>query len=272
METGKYRTLERLTIVNIRKLKSFLAEPLTAGLDVDDPRTTELRVQILNGKPLLRRVYDDWYTMIKARIPDGEGGVLELGSGSSYFRKFVPEVIQSEVFACSNADIVADACHLPFSSGSLKAIVMTDVFHHIPRADAFLREAARCLRSGGRILMIEPWVSLWSKLIWKRHPEPFVPETSTWELPKGGPLSGANIALPWVVFVRDRKLLAERFPELVVEEVIPIMPFSFLLSGGLSFRSPVPATAYPLLQGMERMLSPWMDRIAMFALFGIVRK
>jgi SAM-dependent methyltransferase len=254
------------------KLSSVLAEPLTQGLNVDDPRTTELRIQILDRKPLVRRIYDEWYGMLKARIPDGPGGVLELGSGSGYFRKFFPEVIQSEVFPCSNADIVADGCHMPFRSGSLKAIVMTDVFHHIPSVDAFLREAARCLRPGGRIVMIEPWVSLWSTLIWKFHPEPFVPEASTWEIPKGGPLSGANIALPWVVFVRDRELLAERFPEFEVGEVLPMMPISFLVSGGLSFRSPVPAAAYPLLRGMERMFAPCMDRIGMFALFGIGRK
>jgi SAM-dependent methyltransferase len=253
------------------KLASFLAEPLTRGLHVDDPRTTELRLQILNRKPLVRRIYDDWYRMIRARIPDGGGGVLELGSGSGYLRKFVPEVIQSEVLPCSNADILVDACRMPFSSGSLKAIAMTDVFHHIPCADAFLRESSRCLRPGGRIIMIEPWVSLWSRVIWKRHWEPFVPEAPSWEIPRGGPLSGANGALPWVVFVRDRKLLAAKFPEFTIEETLPMMPVSFLISGGLSFRSPVPAGAYPLLQGIERMLSPWMDRLGMFALFRIVK-
>jgi SAM-dependent methyltransferase len=253
-------------------LKSFLAEPLTANLNVDDPRTTESRIQILNRKPFVRRIYDEWYSMIQERIPKGGGSVLELGSGSGYFRKFVPGVIQSEVFPCSNVDIVADACQMPFSSASLKAIVMTDVFHHIPRAQSFFRDAARCLRPGGRIVMIEPWVSRWSKVIWSRHWEPFVPQTSSWELPSGGPLSGANIALPWVVFVRDRDLLVERFPEFTVDEIVPMMPISFLISGGLSFRSPVPAAAYPMIRWIENVFSPWMDRIAMFALFVVVRK
>lgn len=254
------------------KLKCWLLEPLTADLDVDDPHTTELRIEILSRKPLVRRIYDDWYRLIRARVPDGEGAVLELGSGSGYLRKFIPDVIQSEVFVCSNADIVLDACHLPIASGALKAIVMTDVFHHIPRAEAFLREAARCLRPGGRIIMIEPWVSLWSKLIWKLHPEPFVPETCNWEFPKAGPLSGANIALPWVVFVRDRKLFAEKFPEFAVDEVLPMMPISFLVSGGLSFRSPFPASAYPVMTRIERTLSRWMSDVGMFALFRVVRK
>jgi ubiquinone/menaquinone biosynthesis C-methylase UbiE len=43
---------------------------------------------------------------------------------------------------------------------------MTDVFHHIPKPEAFLKEASRCLRPGGRIVMIEPWICGWSKLVY----------------------------------------------------------------------------------------------------------
>src|SRR6266700_3305568 len=102
----------------LRLIKSLLAEPLTRGLDVDDPKTTELRLQILKSKRLVRLIYDDWYRLILARIPEGGGSVLELGSGSGYLRDFIPELIQSEVFPCSNADLLADGCSLPFSAGS----------------------------------------------------------------------------------------------------------------------------------------------------------
>ena len=63
----------------------------------------------------------------------------------------MPDAIQSEVFLCRNVNLVADARRLPFPDGGLKAIVMTDVFHHIPNAEEFLREAVRCLRPEGRI-------------------------------------------------------------------------------------------------------------------------
>jgi SAM-dependent methyltransferase len=250
-------------------LTSLLAEPLTRGLDVDDPKTTELRLQILQNKPFVRRIYDDWYRMICARIPAGSDSVLELGSGSGYFGRFLSGVIQSEVFFCSNVDLVADACHIPFRCGSLRAIVMTDVFHHIPSVDSFLSEANRCLHVGGRIVMVEPWVSHWSRVIWRLHPEPFQPESSSWDIPRGGPLSGANIALPWIVFVRDRSRLLALHPEFEVKEVIPFMPFSFLISGGLSMKSLLPAVSYGLLKKVESILTPWMNQIALFALFAI---
>lgn len=253
-------------------LKSVLAHPLTKGLDLDDPRTTELRLDIVRSKPFLRNIYDDWYRMIRARIPAGEGGVLELGSGAGYFHQFVPEVVQSEVFFCPNVQLVADARSLPLATGSLKSIVMTDVLHHIPDVGAFLREAVRCLRPGGRMVMVEPWVSGWSKLIFgKLHHEPFLPEAERWEIPSTGPLSGANGALPWIVFIRDRKRFAAEFPEFRVEEIQPMMPFKYLVSGGISMRSLMPAFSYSAWGWLERSLSPWNQELAMFALIDLMR-
>ena len=62
-------------------LKSLLAHPLTKGLDIDDPKTTRLRRQIIQEKYFLRKIYEEWYQSIAASLPGGEGAVLELGSG-----------------------------------------------------------------------------------------------------------------------------------------------------------------------------------------------
>jgi SAM-dependent methyltransferase len=254
-------------------LKSVLAHPLTKGFDLDDPKTTELRREIIRGKPFLRRIYDDWYRMIRARVPHGDGRVLELGSGAGYFSQFVPEAIQSEVFLCRNVHLVADARRLPFSDGSLKAIVMTDVFHHIPSAEDFLREAVRCLCPGGRIVMVEPWVSAWSILIYKNlHHEPFLPDAPKWEIPASGPLSGANGALPWIVFVRDRQRFESAFPELEIAQIQPMMPFRYLVSGGVSMRSLMPGLLYGAWMGLEALLSPWHEKLGMFTLIEVRRQ
>src|SRR5215831_4944942 len=149
----------------VRLLNSILAHPLTKDLGLDDPATTELRLNIIQAKSFLRKIYDDWYRVIQSRIPTGNGRVLELGSGAGYLRRFVPEAIRSEVFFSRNVDLVADARFLPIATRSLKSIVMTDVFHHIPDVSAFYREAARCLRPKGRIIMVEPWVTSWSKWV-----------------------------------------------------------------------------------------------------------
>jgi SAM-dependent methyltransferase len=251
-------------------LKSLLAHPLTKGLALDDPRTTELRAQIIQSKPFLRRIYADWYRLIQSRIPPGDGRVLEIGSGGGCFGEFVPEAVRSELFFCPNVHVVTDARELPFASGSLKAIAMTDVFHHIPQSESFLKEALRCLVPGGRIIMVEPWVCAWSKLVYSRfHHEPFQPQSESWDIPPTGPLSGANGALPWIVFVRDRKLLSIKFPELEIETIEPMMPLRYLLSGGVSMRSLVPGVLYGPWRALEKAASHWNHQLGMFALFCI---
>ena len=71
---------------------SWLAHPLTRGLDLDDPRTTALRLQILKEKRFLRKLYLEWYGDIAATLPTGAGGVLELGSGAGFLRDVVGDL------------------------------------------------------------------------------------------------------------------------------------------------------------------------------------
>ena len=81
------------------------------------------------------------------------------------------------MFNHAGVDIVLDGLMLPLAGGVLRGIVMVDVLHHIPQPRRFFTEAARCVRPGGVIAMVEPWVTAWSKLIYgKLHHEPFRPE------------------------------------------------------------------------------------------------
>jgi SAM-dependent methyltransferase len=244
-------------------LRSLLAHPLTRGLDLDDPNTTALRRQIVQSKPFLRRIYLEWYRTLAADLPTWPGRVLELGSGAGFFREVVAEAICSEIFYCPGIDVILDGQRLPLSDGSLRAIVMTDVFHHLPRAREFWREATRCVRPGGVVAMIEPWVSSWSKVIYTRlHHEPFRPDAAEWEFPSTGSLSGANGALPWIVFQRDRAIFEREFPQWRIERVDPMMPIRYLLSGGVSMRSLVPGWMYSPVATLEHLAG---RRAAMFA-------
>ena len=252
-------------------LATWLAHPLTRGLSIDDPRTTALRRRIIDEKPFLKRLYMDWYRAIASTVPEREpargiDAALEIGSGAGFLgeRGLVPGLITSDVFSAPGVDRVIDARALPFEDGSLRAIVMTDVLHHISAPRAFLTEAARCVRPGGVLSMIEPWVTRWSTLVYTRlHHEPFRPDAAEWEFPDAGPLSGANGALPWIMFVRDREKLEREFPEWKVEGVRPMMPLRYLVSGGVSMRTLMPGWSYPAWRAAEAVLSPVLG--AMFA-------
>jgi SAM-dependent methyltransferase len=244
----------------------WLEHPLTRGLPLDSPVTTERRRAIVAAKPFLRRVYEEWYDALAQRIPSGPGRVLELGSGAGFFQERVPDVIRSEVFHCPGVDLIADACQLPFAADSLRAIVMTDVFHHIPDVRRFMREASRTVRRDGVIAMVEPWSTVWSRFVYGNfHHEPFQPDVARWEFEAAGPLSSANGALPWIVFARDRATFEGEFPQWIVQEITPGMPLCYLLSGGISLRTLMPGWSFAAWRGVERLLMPLMGDVAMFA-------
>jgi SAM-dependent methyltransferase len=255
-------------------LSRRLRHPMTAGMDVDDPRTTELRRSIIRSKRFLARLYGEWYDLIRNRLPAGDGLVIELGSGGGFMKERIPELVTTDVLALEGVDreLPPDG-GLPFDDDALRAIVMTDVLHHIGAPARFFAEAARTVRPGGAIVMIEPWVTPWSRFVYRRfHSEPFRPEAEQWEFPARGPLSGANGALPWILFVRDRARFEREFPAWAIGAIEPLMPFAYLLSGGVSLRSLVPGWTYGPCRALERALGPAGRRAAMFALIALTRR
>ena len=247
-------------------IRRLLAHPLARNLDLDDPETTVVRRTILQSKGFLRQIYHDWYREVLSALPQTDGPILELGSGAGFMRDLFPELITSDILYLNDLSVVLDANELPFRTGSLRAIVMVDVLHHLCRPRRFLTEAIRCVKPLGRLVMIEPWVTKWSRLVYLRlHHEPFDPESSEWEFPLKGPLSGANGALPWILFQRDRLQFAAEFPQWRVESIELQMPISYLLSGGVSLKGFAPAKAFGPVRWLEERLEPWMDKLAMFA-------
>ncbi|MDP2014973.1 MAG: class I SAM-dependent methyltransferase [Actinomycetota bacterium] len=249
----------------------LLEHPLTRGIDIDDPRNTLLRREIIRDKRFLRLLYTEWYERICSRIPSNSQSLLEIGSGAGFLREFLPQLTTSEVFPLEGIDRVVDATALDFADESLDAIIMTNVMHHIPDLDAFFAEAKRTLRDDGRIVMIEPWRTRWSDFVYKHlHHEPFEPNATEWRLPPGGPLSSANDALPWIVFARDRARFEQRYPDLQIVSIEPMMPVSYLASGGVSMRALLPGITYRTFRAVERKLL--RERGAMFALIEVHRR
>ena len=253
-------------------IRRWLSHPLSRDLDIDDPAVVAIRRRIIQEKASLRDIYHDWYESVLNGISQGPEPLLELGSGAGFLVDYVPELITSDILRIPDVSVVMDGHAFPFGRGTLRGVVMINVLHHLSRPCRFFEEAARCVRPGGTISMIEPWVTRWSRFVYGRfHHEPFDAETREWDFPSTGPLSGANEALPWIIFHRDRARFEQRFPEWRLKDIRLSMPFRYLLSGGLSLRTLVPYRSFRTVRRLEDRMGPWMGSWAMFASIVLVR-
>jgi SAM-dependent methyltransferase len=228
-----------------------------------------VRLRIIREKAFLRAIHDEWYEFLAAVTPSPEDinlPALELGSGAGYLGEVVPDLITSEMFTTPELDLVTDAMRLPIRDASLRGVLMVDVLHHIPDVGEFFEAAARTVVPDGVMAMVEPWATGWSTWVYQNlHHEPFRPDSEEWSFETTGPLSGANGAIPWMVFERDRSEFERKYPEWRIESVEPFMPFRYLMSGGVSMRSLMPGFTMPFWRAVERAIEGKRGRAGMFA-------
>jgi len=225
----------------------------TFGTDLDDPARTVAHGELIRAKPFLRKVYEAWYAEIRSQAGSApaSGEIVEIGSGGGFLKEVIPGVITSDVMPLPGVDRCFPADRLPFEPSSLKAICMLNVLHHLPDPAAFFEKASDQLAPGGRIVMIEPANTPFSRFVYTRfHHEDFDP-TAGWTLTGEGPLSVSNQALPWILFVRDRDRFFARFPKLAIRSLRVHTPLLYLLSGGLSYRALAPAWSFGLFTLLE---------------------
>ncbi len=230
--------------------------------DLDHPLRSVDHGKILKQKKILKDIYISWYNVFKSYYTE-QGRFIELGSGGGFIKDIMPHVITSDVNDIPGIDQCFSALDMPFDDHSIDGIFMIDAFHHFPDVETFMKEATRVLKKQGKIVMIEPWNNWWSRFIYKNfHHELFDPDRD-WKFPLQGPLSGSNMALPYIVFKRDRDILKEKFPELKIRKIETHNPFSYLLSGGFSRPPFLPSFIFPIVRYMENV--KWIkNNIGMF--------
>ncbi|MEW5724719.1 MAG: class I SAM-dependent methyltransferase [Thermodesulfobacteriota bacterium] len=233
------------------------------GPSPDTPETTLKHGGIIRRKRLLARFYAENYRFFQEAAGNAPPGPrLEIGSGAGFIKEIIPEAVTSDYMFLPTLDLNCSALALPFRDRSLGAVFLMDVFHHLPEVELFFREAVRCLRPGGVLALVEPALTPWGRLVYRHlHHEPCDPGSPDWRFPQGGPLSAANSALPWMVFVRDRDRFNKLFPELTLQSLEYRYPVLYLLSGGLAYRQMCPDFAAIAL---EKLLHPFDRRLGLF--------
>jgi SAM-dependent methyltransferase len=235
----------------------------------------ERNLAIWGRKPELRLVYEVWFDLLLAQLPRGTVAV-EIGAGMGTFARHArarrPDLrwIASELAVTGWNDIVADALHLPLQDGSVDAVVGIDVLHHLARPRWFFTEAARVLRPGGRVALVEPWVTPLSFVIYRYfHQEscsftdPWQPFAETGDISKAA-FDGNAAVLPLVV--RRTGSDEWRTLGLTPPRVELLNGLAYTLTLGFRAPSLLPATAAPAAIRVDRWLRPLASLLALRAL------
>ncbi len=243
--------------------KKLWGHPLAVHAEVDDAKAVECHRRILESKPLLRRQYMKWYRECLVAFEETRhltGPLVEVGSGGGFLDRVIPNLLKTDVASNPFVDRVMDATKLDFSDNEVRAIFLISVLHHIPKPGEFLREAQRCLKVGGRLVMVEPHNSFIQRFLCKYldHYEYFDDTIREWENVFSGRMTHANLALPWVIFVRDEDRFHREFPQLRIKRIKYTTFLSLVITGGMSYRAFVPSFCWPLLDLIEWLATPFM--------------
>lgn len=248
-------------------IKKVWQHPLTRGIDIDDGiRTLEVHRQLIRSKPLLRHQYLRWYRECLPAFEETKhlgGDLVEIGCGAGFLEDFMPGLVKTDVVANPFASKVVDAMKLDFPDESLRTVFLLGVLHHIPFPRRFFAEAQRCLKPGGRIVMMEPTNNFVERFLTRYldHYEYFDDAVEDWVNVSRNRMSQANLALPWVIFIRDRARFEKEFPLLKINAIRYHTFLSYVVSGGMTYRSFLPSFATPLVDLIEYLTRPFMKNI-----------
>ena len=109
---------------------------------------------------------------LRGFFPELAGEVLDVGCGRKPYRAQVPatryvglEVDTPVTRALGAADAFYDGRTFPFPDASFDGVLCSQVLEHVFTPEEFLREIARVLRPGGRLVLAVPFA-------WDEHEQP----------------------------------------------------------------------------------------------------
>lgn len=231
------------------------------------------RKQIWKSKKILKRLYHNWYRRIRNSLRPGL--ILEIGGGSGNLKEFFPDVISSDIVFAPWIDAVLDAHHLPFHDETFDNIVLFDVLHHLNHPAQFFGQAQKVLKKKGRMVLMEPYISWASFLIYRfLHHEGLHwnidPFKKGW-LEKDKNRLQSNQAISTLIFERYQHRFVKNFPGLKIIKKEKTDFITYPLSGGFHNASLCPLFLYSTFMYLEKILNP-LNRFLAFRLFIILEK
>ena len=104
-------------------------------------------------------------------LPQSRGEVLDVGCGAQPYRHLLSPSATYKAIDYAGAErnfgySMPDTTYYegdkwPIPDGSVDVILCTETMEHVPEPPAFLAEASRCLKPGGRLLLTVPFAARW---------------------------------------------------------------------------------------------------------------
>ena len=142
---------------------------------------------------------------------------------------------------------------------TVSVFYLQNCLHHFSNPIQFFKEMDRVLKPGGGAIILEPYYGVIAEFLYKRlfSTEGFDKNSLSWETVSDGPMNGANQALSYLIFHRDRKIFLEMFQNFeITDQIILTNYIKYLASGGLNFRQILPDVMNGFISAIELCLSP----------------
>lgn len=265
----------------IKMIRDALADSRLKGVGINTEQITLVHREILQEKKMIQGVFREFYDEVirldkKFFNNISAGQKVEVGSGSSFFKLYYPDITTSDIKKTDLVDMEIDAQNMSFKAESVSALYGINCFHHFPDPEKFFTELGRVLIKGGGCILIDPYYGQFADFFYKRvfDTETFDKNQESWETDYNAKDSkGPNQALSYIVFKRDYALFAKKYPDL---EIVYTSKFNnyirYLVSGGLNFKPLLPKYFIPMLKAIEFILKPVSHLFALHHLIVIRKK
>jgi SAM-dependent methyltransferase len=207
--------------------------------------------------------------------------ILEIGAGAGISKKFLQnfEILQTDFLSWEAGAVQGniDAQGLPFGDSYFSGVFGMDMLHHAPRPYDVISEALRVTKPGGRVLFIEPYVSLFSYPIYKLfHPEKTsitlraLPDR---DLVGSSPHDGDQVIAQRVFLSRlGKRQLRKSIREPIEVQHKLISPVSFFTTGGINKPFSVNPRFITSLIRLEKLIPQVVMRIIAARALYVIQK
>ncbi len=209
----------------------------------DNEYKSQLFTQLKNAESPAVGEYLRWlYIQIAGELRPKDK-VLEIGAGAGISKLFLGDfdVLRTDLldYGLSEVQPGVNAQNLPFGTGEFDVVLGMDMIHHVPFPFKVIAEAIRTTSPSGRVILVEPYVSFASYLIYKifHSEKTSICKVISPEKPIVSALAsdGDQIICQKMFFSKiGRTYLKKILPDETEVTRKYISPISFFLTGGIN--------------------------------------